>query len=365
MSTRLRSHPRVTWATIPPQIIRYLTVVAAEGGLSLDRKLAAVGLPADVLSSIDLRISYRQGREVIEHALDLMPRPGLGLAVGARQPVTASGIVGLGMLSSATVAEAIELGITYQNLGGSMVEWSMGDDGGRPVVEIRLPSDRAPDRVDAFLLEEAFSSVTQLARSATSPRFRPHRVEFVFSEPADPRLYRDFFDCDVRFGATRNRWLIDSEWYHAALPGADRWTHLMATRLLESQVERYVDRQELVELVELRVERALPDVPTLTRQAAMLALSERTLRRRLSDIGTSYSDIVDGVRQRVVGELLTSPALTVTEIAYRSGFSDERAARRAIRRWFGQSSAQLRARLREQDAGAQAPLPNPPTKNSP
>lgn len=350
MSSPLRMHPRATSATIPPQIIRYLTVVAAEAGFSLDRKLSAIGLPSDVLSSTDLRISYRQGREIIDYALDVIPASALGLTVGARQQATASGIVGLGMLSSATVAEAIRLGIRYQKLGGSMVEWSVDDERGRAVVEMRLPSDRAPDRVDAFLLEEGFSSVTQMARNATNPLFRPHRVEFVFPEPAGAQLYLDFFGCDVRFAAPRNRWLIDAEWYRAALPGADEWTLRLATRLLESQVDRYVDRQELVELVELRVEQALPDVPTLTQQAALLALSERTLRRRLSDIGTSYTDIVDGVRQRLVGDLLTSPALTVNEIAYRSGFSDERAARRAIRRWFGQSPAELRARLRDQDA---------------
>jgi AraC-like DNA-binding protein len=51
------------------------------------------------------------------------------------------------------------------------------------------------------------------------------------------------------------------------------------------------------------------------------------------------------VRRERVEQLLLRPELTLRDIARRAGFSDERALRRAVRRWHGTSPVQLRERM--------------------
>jgi hypothetical protein len=65
------AHPtnRSTSATIPPIILRHLTAVIGELGADLGPALAHVGLDEAVLGSADLRVSYRQGSEVVRRAL--------------------------------------------------------------------------------------------------------------------------------------------------------------------------------------------------------------------------------------------------------------------------------------------------------
>lgn len=340
----LRLHPRATSATIAPNIVRYLVLVARDVGVSLDAKLRSVGLSPDVLADSHLRVSYRQGRAVIAHALDVLPISDLGLVVGARQPVSSYGVLGLGMMSSATVADAITLGIEYQTLAGAMVEWTTYDARGRHGVRASLPATGPLDPVDVFLLQEAFASVTQFARGVCSPGFTPERVDFSFPADGSIERYREVFGCEVRFDQRHNTWIGDPAWHDRRLPGADEWALRQATELLRAHAERVGDRQELVELVELRLERALPDVIAAREQADNLSMSERTLRRRLAEVGTNYAAIVDGVRQRRVGDLLANPRMTVAEIAMSAGFSDERSLRRAVRRWYGASPAELRPR---------------------
>jgi AraC-like DNA-binding protein len=90
------------------------------------------------------------------------------------------------------------------------------------------------------------------------------------------------------------------------------------------------------------VAQSLPEVPSFAEQARQHVSSERTLRRRLADCGTTYEAVVDGVRRERVDRLLRRVELTLRDIARQAGFSDERALRRAVHRWHGVSPVRLR-----------------------
>jgi AraC-like DNA-binding protein len=69
--------------------------------------------------------------------------------------------------------------------------------------------------------------------------------------------------------------------------------------------------------------------------AARLAMSPRTLQRRLRDAGTSWRDELEDVRGRSARRLLEDGGLTRASVARRLGYSDARSLRRALRRWDG------------------------------
>jgi AraC-like DNA-binding protein len=70
--------------------------------------------------------------------------------------------------------------------------------------------------------------------------------------------------------------------------------------------------------------------------ARMLAVSSRTLQRRLADEGTSWRAIVDTTRREHATTLLREGA-TADAIAARVGYAGSRALRRALRRWRANS----------------------------
>ncbi|WP_433680335.1 AraC family transcriptional regulator [Nocardia sp. CA-119907] len=332
----------VSSATIAPNIIRYLLRVADEHGVSLDRAIHDAGLSRETLDAPGLRVSYRQGRVIIEAALDRLPGPALGLEVGARQPITASGVLGLAMMSSPTIADAVDIGVRYQNLAGSMMRWSTVREGDLLVVVTIVLDDAAP--VDRFLVEEGFANITRMVRESADATIRPVRVEFARPEPADPARFQAFFDAPVVFGGPRNAWLLRSQQWRRALDTWDPWTLADATTLLAVAAEQTVDRQELVAALSAQVEAALPDVRPLGAHARMLAMSERTLRRRLADVDASYSDVLDEVRRRLTARLITRADLSFADIAAEIGYTDDRSLRRAVKRWFGIAPGDLRQR---------------------
>ncbi|MFD5858349.1 AraC family transcriptional regulator [Streptomyces chartreusis] len=339
---------RSTSATIQPNILRYLVTVTDERGIDLRPLLKQVGLDETVMRSAALRVSYRQGSAVIRHALELTKDEHLGLKVGAAQHLTAWGLLGFALMAGDTLRHAIETGVKYQNLSGAMVVWSVGagEEDDAFVLRADLPDPAMDPAVAAFLIEEGLASVVTLSRLAVGPAFAPRVVEFTCPPPRRSDLFSALFGCPVRFGVPANRIVIEPVWARARMPGRDPVAYASTLEMLDAQMASRRDQQDLLEVLEISVAQSLPVIPSFAEQARRHSTSERTLRRRLADCGTTYEALVEGVRRERVEQLLLRPELTLRDIARRAGFSDERALRRAVRRWHGTSPVHVREQMR-------------------
>lgn len=334
---------RSTSATIPPNILRYLALVADEYGVDLRPELTRLGLDQSVMRSAALRVSYRQGSAVIRRAVELTGDAHLGLRVGAAQHLTAWGLLGFAQLAAETLRDAVETGVRFQNLSGAMVVWSADVEEAGYVLRAELPDPALDPAVAVFLVEEGLASVVTLTRLSAGVEFAPRSVEFAFPPPPDADPFTSLFRCPVRFGAAENRMVFPLAWARRPMPGRDPVTYAATLELLEEAMASRRDQQDLLEVLEISIAQSLPDVPSFVEQARRHASSERTLRRRLAECGTTYEAVVDGVRRERVEQLLRRPELTMRDIARQAGFSDVRVLRRAVRRWHGVAPHQLRA----------------------
>jgi AraC-like DNA-binding protein len=91
--------------------------------------------------------------------------------------------------------------------------------------------------------------------------------------------------------------------------------------------------------------------------ANRLALSERTLRRRLRALGTSYNEILQDARSSSAKEWLRDRNLTMESIAWRLGYTETANFRHAFKRWTGQSPQAFRRQLHGTRQAADAPNP--------
>jgi len=85
-------------------------------------------------------------------------------------------------------------------------------------------------------------------------------------------------------------------------------------------------------------------VPRMAQAAEALALSERTLARRLAEEGTTFREVVDETRATMAEALLDDPSVSVTEISYLLSFSDPGSFSHAYRRWRGHAPISARRR---------------------
>jgi AraC-like DNA-binding protein len=75
-------------------------------------------------------------------------------------------------------------------------------------------------------------------------------------------------------------------------------------------------------------------------------MSERTLRRRLSEHGTSHQAVLDQLRAEVACKLVERAAQPFDVIAQQIGFADTSSFFHAFKRWTGKTPAQFRREQR-------------------
>jgi AraC-like DNA-binding protein len=84
-------------------------------------------------------------------------------------------------------------------------------------------------------------------------------------------------------------------------------------------------------------------VATIARE---LAMSVRTLSRRLVDDGTSFRAVQDDVRHKLAVALLSDAKVSIAEVAFFLGYAEPAPFHRSFKRWTGKTPQAYRAMLR-------------------
>ena len=335
--------PRFSEASAPPHVARLLLQVVSERGIAGDRLCLGLGFSLADLALPGFRLSHRQSYLLIRRALSQLGDDGLGLLVGSRQTAVSLGLVGLGMMASNTLAEALTLGMKFQRHAGAMLDFELllAPDTASLILEPRFYEPE----VVSFYVEEALASALQLVRHLTGQPLVPQQILLAYPPPAHELKYAQIFGCPVHFNQSSNGIDFDSRWLAIPLTTADNGVKREVDQLLGELEASTQMRSDLVEGVQLALRRELQAPPAMAALASRLNMSDRTLRRRLDACGLSYQSIIDDLRRSRALIMLAQPGCTMTTIAKETGFSDPREFRRSFKRWTGLSPREARHSL--------------------
>jgi AraC-like DNA-binding protein len=76
---------------------------------------------------------------------------------------------------------------------------------------------------------------------------------------------------------------------------------------------------------------------TVSNVATALGMSVRSLARRLNEEGTSYTEVLDGLRRELAMRYVDDKTLGVSQIAWLLGYSEVSSFNHAFRRWTSKS----------------------------
>jgi len=167
--------------------------------------------------------------------------------------------------------------------------------------------------------------------------FRPSSVRLTRPSPRAPTRHEALLGAPVTFGCSVSGIEIPLAAWTAPMRRAD--PALQETlRQLASRLELGAAGDDLEMALRARLRSLLPEGKAdASSIARTLGLSERTLNRRLQEIGKSYRDVLDAFREAEAERLLASGKAELSDVAFRLGFSDQTAWNRAFKRWKGMS----------------------------
>jgi len=172
-------------------------------------------------------------------------------------------------------------------------------------------------------------------------------VAFRAPSPHDAAAHERFFGAPVHFARARNELVFDSAWLDTPCMEHDAALATFFDRHADGLLERVSGAPAFLRRVRLAIAESIRGSdPALEMTAKRLAMSARTLQRRLEEANTSHKALVEEVRRDLTLELLADPKLGLREIGYLVGFGDTSAFYRAFKRWTGSTPMTARRTVR-------------------
>ncbi|HEX5058697.1 MAG TPA: AraC family transcriptional regulator [Kofleriaceae bacterium] len=312
-------------------------------GHPLDRVLDAMGVDAETLADRDGRIPRRAWLHAFTVAVEVTGDPALGLRVGESIRPAHLGAVGYILMSCESMRQAAELDQRWHSLiaDGERLEYTR--DGTLSKRTLFLPDGEPPP--PSCAVDCAAAAAVGFVRWLAGADDGLRRVALPYPAPAHRSEHDQLFRCEVVFGATHIMVWRDPTVLRKPLAQADPELRArMEERAARLAAERSAP-DELVTKVRELVARGMRDaLPDLERAATVLELSPRTLKRRLADRGTSFSKIVDDTRRQLALGYIADASLSLVDVAYFCGFSEQSAFNRAFKRWTGLTPGEYRRR---------------------
>lgn len=331
-------HLPLLTATLPASYALSLLSLMLERGQREADVLAGTQLSREQLQDQRAQIGIWQYALLLGNAMRLDGDHGLAYELGLRSQVTKHGFVGFGLMSCATLREAIEFSERYFQARVPAFTNVLSIVGDEVIIELRETIPLGPQR--DFVMDLAVVELCSLFAKVlgTDPAGSGWLSEIgvPHGEPAAYARYRDRLPrfhfhqkaVEIRFPAR----LLDEP-----ISTADPVSVQLAIERCEQDISRQEAASGTRGLVMQRLACRDGRYPEVGEVAAALHLSERTLKRRLQDEGTSFQALLDLVRQRDAQQLLANPALAIKQVAEAVGYSDPANFARAFAKWTGVS----------------------------
>ncbi len=183
--------------------------------------------------------------------------------------------------------------------------------------------------------------LVELARRATRSKLRPMEVQ-ARVELLPLEGYADYFGCTPKLGAAHHVVFSRGDAERPFITNNPAlWRAFepdLRRRLAELAAEATTAERVRAVLLE-----ALPAGQSSADEVARrLALSKRTLQRRLREETTTYQAVLNQTREALAKHYLVQTNLSGTEIAFLIGFDDPNSFFRAFHQWTGQTPQQVR-----------------------
>ena len=270
------------------------------------------------------------------------PRETLGIDMAQTLPLEVTGLWGFLLRSSSTFGDMLRRAERYMRIVNKYSEFVLEERGSHTAMLSPHP-DPSPygprEQIVCTLLGHWISWGRQLTHQALSIR----EARFRWLGPSNREPFEHFFQAPVVFGATEDLLILDSD--TLAIPMLESTPELSVQfeAYASTLIRRLAPQNDFVERVREAVAEGLLNGASQKEDIAKrLAITVRTMHRRLDDAGTSFRKLRDELLRERAEKLLREGQVSIGEVAYLLGYGEPSNFHRAFRRWTGITPAAWR-----------------------
>jgi AraC-like DNA-binding protein len=304
--------------------------------------LHRAGLSAADLGDRQHRISAAAQSKLLEFAAEALRDSALGLHLAEQTNPREAGLLFYVAAAAKNIDEALALYARYCRIVNEAVRLKLTRTGDGVVIEAAFLGHLrhlARQNVEFWV-----AATIKGLREIAGRKIQPTRVSLVHERKRDLKEFERFFGCPVGFAAPSDQFALSDK--TLALPTISEDWHLLETlRPIcdEAARQRNTGVGTHRASVEHEVQKLLPHGKARRHTVAKkLAISTRTLARKLANEGTTYDKVVDQLRRSLALEYIKEPGLSLSQIAWLLGYEGSTSFNHAFRRWTGRSPSAAR-----------------------
>ncbi|WP_410210185.1 AraC family transcriptional regulator ligand-binding domain-containing protein [Aquirhabdus sp.] len=329
--------------------VSYMLRFAEQRGATAEQLLANTGLLVTDLYTKNAHIQVWQHLVFLDNLFKAIHDPSLAIEIGLASNLTKIGLYGLGLMSSTTLWEAVEFGRRYMKTQYPFFEstFEIQDD----TVVITLHEIFPLERFRAFIVENFLIDVAEIYRSLMLGEYRPTKYQhfelyFDCPEPEYFAAYKERLP-ELHFNRPANQFRFPAKILHQPIHTANPAMVHFATGHGELELARlglFTNWIDHVRALLISHEGAYPSIQSLADQ---LCMSPRTLTRKLTEVGLSFSELLEEVRLRDAQNFLKHTKFRMDDIAVKLGYQNSANFIRAFQRWTGITPSEYRKSLEQ------------------
>ncbi|HEX4823879.1 MAG TPA: AraC family transcriptional regulator [Candidatus Polarisedimenticolaceae bacterium] len=326
----------------PTYLVRVATLLlddAARVGVNRERLVRRLVIDEATLRNPDARMPLSTLVAIVRAVLDEASDPAFGVRAGSARRARDAGLIGYAMLHSTTLRDALSRLARYGRIVGDQNRFELQD--GTIVFESHPGLESIPEIVELNL-----AWIVAVLREIAGRDIVPAAVRFPAKEPEHVQALHAHFRCPLEFDVRPAAIVMHGADLDTTVASADATLVGYLDKLADEAVRALGANTTTGRLRQVLWSRLSAGAPTLDAAAATMAMSPRTLQRRLADEGTTFADALGALRHDLAAGLLDDPKLAVYEVGFLLGYADQSAFHRAFRRWYGMSPRRFREKSR-------------------
>ena len=331
------AHPTVSSA-----YLKILLDGAQVRGVSFDDVVNRLGLEG-LIDEPETRIPYSKAQLLWEIVAKRSQDPAFGLELAQTLQPGAFWVLDYAVRNAPTLRAAYVTLARYCHLVHDGSQVTMEERSKEATVGYTLPL--IPRGSPRHAAEFAIASWVVTGRQMTDSYFAPIAVRFQHPKPDSIRAHRQLFGTDViEFCAPNNAIVLPISVLERPIRRPDPNLCSIADRYAKRLIEQLSTSHEFATQVRQSIaENIRAGIPASVESTAQaLHMTSRTLQRRLTRQHCSHQVLVDEVRAQLAQSYLAEPSVSIAEVAFLLGFSEQSSFSRAFRRWTSITPAEFR-----------------------
>ena len=317
-------------------IARLAYARAQAAGLAVAPLLKIAGVSAAQMDDDKIRLRVRDQISFLNAAADALGDEFLGFHLAMDIDLREIGLLYYVAASSSTLIEALQRGARYCSIVNQGISQKCLD-GKRLGVMFRYVG--VSRHLDRHQIEFWMTATIRLYQHLTQRRLLPSRVCLThFRDRWEPRVAELFGD-NIEFGAATDLILFADEVRDHPIVSADQFLNKLLTSYCEEALSyRRANQATFRSKIENEIVPLLPHRKVAAADIAQrLALSRRTLSRRLAQENLTFAELMDELRLDLAKRYLADRSLSISQIAWLLGYREIGSFSHAFKRWTGRS----------------------------